>query len=411
LHRQIEWCTLITNNSLMGSAVFEAWGAIWDRHNLGQARSGTGNAVARQAKQMASLAGAAAQAVFIALTGGVFNPVCAQVDGSGWTTSAAPTLPRTVLPSTVPRSRTVPQPATAPLTPLPDNANPDTSSLDPDILAAMAAKAVQFEASGTPKATKPLSEKRPVIVIDPGHGGVDPGAVGPSIAGSPPVLEKTVVLAVSKLLASALLAGGRYEVVLTRSGDTFVPLDQRLTQSRRSGADLFISIHADSVAANANAQGVRGATVYTLSDHASDEQARRLADKENAADQAGGLAVAAKLDNDLVRNILVDLMRRETAEFSAEFRGTVVAELSRRIAMAREPQRAAAFKVLKQTDVPAVLVELGYMSNAQDQKLLQSAAWQSQVAASIALAVDSFFDRRDRATVAGAATGKKPMAD
>jgi N-acetylmuramoyl-L-alanine amidase len=208
-----------------------------------------------------------------------------------------------------------------------------------------------------------------------------------------------------------LLAGGRYEVVLTRSSDTFVPLDQRLTQSRRSGADLFISIHADSVAANANAQGVRGATVYTLSDHASDEQARRLADKENAADQAGGLAVAAKLDNDLVRNILVDLMRRETAEFSAEFRATVVAELSRRIAMAREPQRAAAFKVLKQTDVPAVLVELGYMSNAQDQKLLQSATWQSQVAASIAMAVDSFFVRRDRATLAGAATGKKPMAD
>jgi N-acetylmuramoyl-L-alanine amidase len=208
------------------------------------------------------------------------------------------------------------------------------------------------------------------------------------------VLEKNVVLAVSKLLASVLLSRGRYDVVMTRSGDAFVPLDQRLSQSRRLGADLFISIHADSVAANANAQGVRGATVYMLSDEASDEQARRLADKENAADQAGGMPLAANLDNDQVRNILVDLMRRETAEFSAEFRSTVVAELARRIAMAREPQRAAAFKVLKQTEVPAVLIELGYMTNAQDQKLLQSAAWQAQVAGSIATAIDSFFAKR-----------------
>jgi N-acetylmuramoyl-L-alanine amidase len=237
-------------------------------------------------------------------------------------------------------------------------------------------------------------------VIDPGHGGVDPGAVSPSLAGQPPVLEKHVVLAVSKLLAALLLSRARYDVAMTRSGDAFVPLDQRLSQSRRLGADLFISIHADSAAANANAQGVRGATVYMLSDQASDEQARRLAEKENAADQAAGMPQAASLDNDQVRSILVDLMRRETAEYAAEFRSAVVSELARRIAMAREPQRAAAFKVLKQTDVPSVLIELGYMTNAQDQKLLQSAAWQSQVAGSIADAIDRYFARRSPAAAA-----------
>ncbi len=262
-------------------------------------------------------------------------------------------------------------------------------------MASQAVQSVPMDALlAAPNLAKPAGRTRQVIVIDPGHGGVDPGAVGPSIAGQPPVLEKAVVLAVSKLLASTLLASGRYDVVMTRSGDTFVPLEQRAAHSRRLGADLFISIHADSVAANANAQGVRGATVYMLSDEASDGQARQLAEKENAADQAGEVAVAAKLDNDQVRNILVDLMRRETAEFSSEFRTAVVGELSRRIAMARDPQRAAAFKVLKQTEVPAVLIELGYMSNAQDQKLLQSAVWQSQVAGSIAAAVDHFFAKR-----------------
>jgi N-acetylmuramoyl-L-alanine amidase len=330
---------------------------------------------------------------------------------SGWSTSALPSTPPST-PPVVPRSRTTPPNLPSNIIPntrqpglratVPDALKSDAASAsDPDILAAMAAQAVKSVpggeadgASASPNLARQTGRTRQVVVIDPGHGGVDSGAVGPSIAGQPPVLEKSVVLAVSKLLASLLLAHGRYDVMLTRSGDTFVPLDQRLSHSRRLGADLFISIHADSVAANTNAQAVRGATVYMLSDDASDEQARRLADKENAADQAGGLPVAVKLDNDQVRNILVDLMRRETSEFSAEFRSTVVAELSRRIAMAREPQRAAAFRVLKQTEVPAVLIELGYMSNAQDQKLLQSAAWQSQVAGSIAAAIDNFFAKR-----------------
>jgi N-acetylmuramoyl-L-alanine amidase len=327
----------------------------------------------------------------IAIAGGILSAGWAQSGPvGGWSTTAEPSSS-----TFVPRPRSTP--SAQPVSPSLRTTMPDVaSSFDPDMLAAMAAQAVQLAptAPPAPNLAKPATRTRQVIVIDPGHGGVDPGAVGPSVAGQPPVLEKTVVLAVSKLLAATLLTSGRYEVVLTRSGDTFVPLEQRANQSRRLGADLFISVHADSVAANANAQGVRGATVYMLSDEASDEQARRLADKENAADQAGGHQATAKLDNDQVRNILVDLMRRETSEFSAEFRSTVVGELSRRIAMAREPQRAAAFKVLKQTEVPAVLIELGYMSNGQDQKLLQSAAWQAQVAGSIAAAVDQFFAKR-----------------
>jgi N-acetylmuramoyl-L-alanine amidase len=234
---------------------------------------------------------------------------------------------------------------------------------------------------------------KPVIVIDPGHGGIDPGAVGPG-AGGGQVLEKHVVLAVARQLGGVLLASGRYEVVLTRSGDTFVPLDQRLRQSLRLKADLFISIHADSVAENVDAQTVRGASIYTLSDQASDEQARQLAEKENAADAVAGVIAAADSDQDQVRNILVDLMKRETASYSADFRALASTELGRRIAMAREPQRSAAFRVLKQTEVPSVLIELGYMSNAQDQKFLQSAAWQAQVAGSIKAAVDRFFAPR-----------------
>jgi N-acetylmuramoyl-L-alanine amidase len=261
---------------------------------------------------------------------------------------------------------------------------------------AIAAQAVPIQAGVGPGGVK-VGRVRPLIVIDPGHGGIDPGAVSAGTGGQP-VLEKVVVLAVAKLLAAALIASGRYEVVMTRSGDTFVPLDQRAAQSRRLGADLFISIHADSVSANSRAQDVRGATVYTLSDQASDDQARQLADKENAADQTAGLPAAATLDQDQVRSILIDLMRRETSEFSTAFRRIVTAELAQRIAMAREPQRAAAFRVLKQTEVPAVLIELGYMTNAQDQKLLQSSAWQSQVAGALARSVESFFVTRKIAT-------------
>jgi N-acetylmuramoyl-L-alanine amidase len=245
-----------------------------------------------------------------------------------------------------------------------------------------ALKAATFD--DLPAASAKLSTK-PVIVIDAGHGGLDPGAVSGS------VLEKNVVLAVARHVRASLIASGKYDVAMTRSGDVFVSLDQRVAVSSKLRADLFISIHADSVGEVNLAQNVRGATVYTLSEQASDEQARVLAEKENAADLLAGLDRGKGLEQDQVRNILVDLLKRETSNFSHDFRRVLVSELRSRVALARDPQRSAAFKVLKQTQTPSVLIELGYMSNARDQELLSSPDWQKQVGGSIAKAVEAFF--------------------
>ena len=233
------------------------------------------------------------------------------------------------------------------------------------------------------------SRQRPLIVIDPGHGGLDPGAVGTN-----GVLEKDIVLAVSLQLKRLLVSRQRYDVVMTRATDVFVPLDQRLAMSEQASADMFISIHADSLEATEVASTVRGATVYTLSEKASDEQARRLAEKENAVDLLAGLGAGNPDEVDPVRDILIDLLRRETANFSADLRSVLVDRLGKSIALSRAPSRSASFKVLRQTQTPSVLIELGYMSNKQDQALMTATAWQRKVAASVADAVDDFFSRR-----------------
>jgi N-acetylmuramoyl-L-alanine amidase len=235
-------------------------------------------------------------------------------------------------------------------------------------------------------AAKKGQRTRPVIVIDPGHGGIDPGALGSST-----VLEKHVVLAVAKALKEALAAGGHYDVRMTRSSDVFVSLENRVAMSRKAAADLFISLHADSIDAKQFARSIRGSTVYTLSEKASDEQARLKAEKENASDLVAGLQQVATDGSDDVRNILIDLIKRETQNFSTEFARSLVPRLAKAVPPAKDPQRGAAFVVLKQTDTPSVLIELGYLSNPEDEKLLVSPEWQKQIAAAIRGAVDAYF--------------------
>ena len=157
---------------------------------------------------------------------------------------------------------------------------------------------------------------------------------------------------------------------------------------------LFISLHADSLAGSGFAGSIRGATVYTLSERASDEKTRLMAEKENASDLVAGLSAGDGEGADEVKTILFDLMRRENANFSADFSNVLVGKLKRTITMSRDPQRSAAFKVLKQAHAPSVLVELGYLSHVEDEGLMNSLAWQRKTAASIVAAVDAYFAKR-----------------
>ena len=233
--------------------------------------------------------------------------------------------------------------------------------------------------------------KRFVIVLDPGHGGPDSGAVGRR-----GILEKDVVLAVANRLKAELRSYRNYKVVMTRKSDVFVALDDRVEIARRLGADLFLSLHADAIPQAGLTATVRGATIYTLSQQASDRQARVFAQKENASDALAGVKIASAASRGRVEAILFDLMRRETAEFSERLREHLVRRLSRTISMSREPRRSAAFRVLQQPETPSVLLELGYMSNAADVKEMTRSAWQKSAAKAIAIAIDSYFTSRVR---------------
>ncbi|WP_139221143.1 N-acetylmuramoyl-L-alanine amidase [Bosea sp. OK403] len=227
---------------------------------------------------------------------------------------------------------------------------------------------------------KPAGDARQIVVIDPGHGGIDPGTVVASIA------EKAVVLAFGMTLKESLEASGHYRILMTRDEDRFVPLGERVKIAREAGADLFISIHADSLT---QAQDVRGATVYTGSERATDAEAARLAAKENQADTVAGLDSSE--DTQDVAGILMDLAKRETRTFSSVFARNLVETLGGSVKMHKVPLRSAGFRVLSAPDVPSVLIELGYMSSPKDAELLNSAAWRTQAVAAVHAAVDGYF--------------------
>lgn len=226
---------------------------------------------------------------------------------------------------------------------------------------------------------------RPVIVLDPGHGGIDTGARG--VDGT---LEKAVVLDFASILKRKLEETGRYTVHLTREDDTFIPLGQRVQIGHDLAADLFISIHADSV--RRGGETVRGATVYTLSDKASDSLAGQIAESENSSDIIAGVVLADEPAE--VTDILIDLARRESRNFSVFFARTLVDELKSAVRLINNPHRSAGFRVLKSHDVPSVLVELGYLSNEFDEKLLVSDTWRERMADAMVAAVDAFFRMR-----------------
>ncbi|TPL47938.1 N-acetylmuramoyl-L-alanine amidase [Mesorhizobium sp. B2-4-4] len=240
--------------------------------------------------------------------------------------------------------------------------------------------------------TGPVSNPghRFTVVIDPGHGGVDGGAEG--LNGT---VEKNVTLAFATELRDKLAAVGRYDVFMTRDTDEYLRLDDRVRIARQHEADLLISIHADTI----SLKGIRGATVYTVSDKASDPEAQALADRENLSDQFAGMVI--KDDNKEVTDILIDLIRRETHTFSMSFAHTLVGQLSTSVGLINNPQRSAGFKVLKAPDVPSVLVELGYLSNAKDEAQLLDADWRGKAAQSITNAVALFASARARTGTGG----------
>lgn len=240
-------------------------------------------------------------------------------------------------------------------------------------------------------AIRPALPERPVVVVDAGHGGIDTGASGSRVA------EKDLVLAVAREVERALRSTTRYEVVMTRTRDVFVSLDERVAISRRHNADLFISLHADSLPDREGSKAIRGATVYTLAEQASDDLTRRVAESENSVDLLAGFPVSLAGD-DQVRDILLDLMRRETHIFASEFRQLLLGALGSSVLLSRDPNRSGPFKVLRQASSPAVLVELGYISNAEDERIMQQPAWQAKVAAAVMRAVGEHFRQRRAGT-------------
>jgi len=236
---------------------------------------------------------------------------------------------------------------------------------------------------GLPRIDGPLDASRPLVVIDAGHGGRDPGA------GTEALREKDLTLALARALRDELLRNGGIRVALTRSDDTYLFLPERWGIARRLGADLFISIHADSTA---EGSGASGATIYTLSAKGSSETAERIAARENAVDLVNGVDLSAQ-DN-AVSAILVDLSQREAQARSEQFASLLLREAAGKIKFRDNATQSAAFIVLKSPDVPSVLFEVGYINNPEDAGRLASPSGRADFSAATDRAIRVFFARR-----------------
>ncbi|QPF87850.1 N-acetylmuramoyl-L-alanine amidase [Bradyrhizobium genosp. L] len=229
-----------------------------------------------------------------------------------------------------------------------------------------------------------VTDPRPLIVIDPGHGGIDNGTQ------SGAATEKTLVLDFGLALRDRIEKSGKYRVVMTRTDDTFIPLNDRVKVARAQSAALFVSIHADALPRREG--DAQGATIYTLSDKASDAEAERLADTENKADAIGGVNLGDEPTE--VADILIDLAQRETKTFSNRFARLLMTEMKTSVRMHKNPLKSAGFRVLKAPDVPSVLVELGYVSNKGDLEHLVSESWRNKTVGAMAQAIDGYFAKR-----------------
>lgn len=229
-----------------------------------------------------------------------------------------------------------------------------------------------------------VTDPRPLIVIDPGHGGIDNGTQ------SGGETEKNLVLGFGLALRDRIEKSGKYRVVMTRSDDTFIPLNDRVKIARSQSAALFVSIHADALPRREG--DAQGATIYTVSDKASDAEAERLAEAENKADAIAGVNLTDEPTE--VADILIDLAQRETKTFSNRFARILMDEMKTTVRMHKHPLKSAGFRVLKAPDVPSVLVEIGYVSNKGDLEHLVSENWRNKAVGSMVQAIDAFFAKR-----------------
>jgi N-acetylmuramoyl-L-alanine amidase len=271
------------------------------------------------------------------------------------------------------------------------------AEMRPQLRPAIADTAIAAAPAEAPAVSGPAApaDLRPVVVIDPGHGGIDNGTQ----AGGPN--EKELVLGFGLALRDRIEKSGKYRVVMTRTDDTFIPLADRVRIARNQSAALFVSIHADALPRGEG--DAQGATIYTLSDRASDAEAERLAEVENKADAIGGVNLTEEPTE--VADILIDLAQRETRTFSNRFARLLMGEMKRTVRMHKRPLKSAGFRVLKAPDIPSVLVELGYVSNKGDLEHLVSESWRSRTVGSMAQAIDAFFAKRLATAGAGELKG------